>query len=61
MNKKQTHGLINGVLGKIQYEAGKALGNNDLRRKGMEKMLFARIERTAGNAAEMIKSAMRRH
>jgi uncharacterized protein YjbJ (UPF0337 family) len=61
MNKKQIRGTVRGLLGKLEEEIGKLLGNWDLRRNGIAKKISGKTERLAGDATELIKHALRRH
>jgi uncharacterized protein YjbJ (UPF0337 family) len=61
MDRRQVSGTVRGFAGRLEEEAGKLIGNRELLRRGFEKQISAKVERIAGDAAETIKAALRRH
>jgi uncharacterized protein YjbJ (UPF0337 family) len=61
MNKMQLRGSVRQFAGRVEEQTGKLLGNPRLQRLGFEKIAAAKVDRIVGDAAELIKAALRRH
>jgi len=60
MNKKQIRGIVRGLAGNVEEQAGKLVGNRELQRRGNARIVSARIEKFAGDATAMINTMVRR-
>ena len=57
INKNQVQGTVKGAVGKIQEEAGKLVGNNELEAKGILKQAQGKAEKSLGDVKERVKDA----
>jgi len=55
MNKDQAKGTLKNVVGKVQAEAGKIVGNTELQAKGLKKQVAGLAQKNLGNAKEVVK------
>ncbi len=60
MNKDQVKGSIKGVVGKAQEAAGKAVGSDEQRAKGIHKQVEGRVQKAVGDLKEAAKDVGRR-
>jgi len=61
MNRMQVRGTVRGFTGRLEEVIGKLIGNRELQLRGIAKKISAKAERIAGDAAAMVKAALRRH
>jgi uncharacterized protein YjbJ (UPF0337 family) len=61
MNRNQIRGTMRGFAGRLEEEAGKLIGHRGLQLRGIEKRISAKAERTAGDAFELVRAALRPH
>lgn len=61
MNKDQVKGAAKDVAGKIQEEAGKAVGSKSQQVKGLQKQVSGKVQKGYGDAKESIKDATTRN
>lgn len=59
MNKDQVKGKAKDIGGKIQEQAGKAVGSSKQQAEGLEKQVEGKVQKTYGDAKEAAKDAMR--
>ncbi len=57
MNKNQTHGAVKNIVGKVQAETGKLMGNKEQQAKGLQKQVAGKAEKKLGDAKEVVKDA----
>lgn len=57
MNNDQVKGFVKNIVGKVQEEAGKLIGNKDLQAKGVKKQLSGKTQIIYGDAKEIAKKA----
>ena len=57
MNKNQVHGIAKDIVGKVQEEAGKLVGNPTQQAKGLHKQVAGKLEEKLGDAKEQVKDA----
>jgi uncharacterized protein YjbJ (UPF0337 family) len=57
MNKNQVHGIAKDIVGKVQEEAGKIIGNPEQQAKGLHKQVTGKMEEKLGDAKEVVKDA----
>jgi len=55
MNKDQVKGELKDIGGKIQEEAGKAVGSSKQQAKGLNKQAEGKLQKGFGDAKEAIK------
>ena len=55
MNKDQVKGSIKGAVGKAQEAAGKAIGSDEQRLKGIRKQVAGRAQKAVGDLKEVAK------
>jgi uncharacterized protein YjbJ (UPF0337 family) len=55
MNKDQVKGSIKDAVGKAQETAGKAIGSNEQRAKGLKKQVEGRTQKAVGDLKEVAK------
>lgn len=60
MNKDQVNGTLKGLVGKVQEEAGKLVGNKEQQVKGLLQQVEGHAEKKLGDAKEVIKDADRK-
>jgi uncharacterized protein YjbJ (UPF0337 family) len=56
MNKDQVKGTVKDIVGKMQEEVGKLVGNKEQQVKGMGKQISGKTEKNYGDAREVIKN-----
>ncbi len=57
MNTSQFTGSLKDVAGRVQEKAGKLLGNRGLQAKGARNRTAGRVQKTFGDAKEILKGA----
>jgi uncharacterized protein YjbJ (UPF0337 family) len=57
MNKNQVHGIAKDIVGKVQEEAGKLVGNKSQEAKGIQKQVTGKAEEKLGDAKAAVKHA----
>jgi uncharacterized protein YjbJ (UPF0337 family) len=57
MNKDQVNGALKGAQGKVQEQAGKAVGSGAQEKKGVGKQAEARLQKAYGNVKEALKNS----
>ena len=57
MNKDQVKGTLKDMAGKIQEEAGKLLGSEEQRVKGLKKQAECKIQKGVGDLKEVVSDA----
>ena len=60
MNKDQIKGTLKDAAGKVQEEGGKLAGNDEQRRKGVQKQIDGKVQRAVGDVKDVIKAGSRR-
>lgn len=60
MNRAQVRGTVRGFAGRLEEETGRLIGNREMQLRGIEKTISAKAEKSLGDAAEIIKAALRR-
>jgi uncharacterized protein YjbJ (UPF0337 family) len=60
MNKDQVKGSIKGAVGKAQEAAGKAVGSDEQRMKGLRKQVEGKAQKAVGDLKEVAKDIGRR-
>ncbi|MEO8119560.1 MAG: CsbD family protein [Rhodoferax sp.] len=58
MNKDQAKGTVKNLTGKVQEEAGKLVGSNEQRVKGLNKQIEGKAQKTFGDVKEVVKDAI---
>ena len=58
MNKDQVKGVAKNIAGKVQENAGKLVGSKEQEVKGLQKQGEGKIEKSVGDAKEIIKNAV---
>lgn len=61
MNKDQIKGVAKDIVGKIQEDAGKLMGNKEQQAKGLLKQVEGKSEKALGDAKEVLKDAENKH
>jgi uncharacterized protein YjbJ (UPF0337 family) len=59
MNKDQIKGKAKDIGGKIQEEAGKAVGSSEQQAKGLGKQVEGKVQEKAGNVKDQINRGNR--
>jgi uncharacterized protein YjbJ (UPF0337 family) len=57
MNKNQAQGFAKNIVGKVQEEAGKLVGNKEQEAKGLQKQVSGKAEKHLGDIKEVVKDA----
>jgi len=57
MNKNQIKGTVKDIVGKVQKEAGKLVGNKEQEAKGIYKQVTGKAEKRLGDAKEIVEHA----
>jgi uncharacterized protein YjbJ (UPF0337 family) len=57
MNKDQLKGTAKNIAGKVQEEAGKAVGSTDQQIKGLSKQISGKVQKTIGYIKSSIKNS----
>lgn len=57
MNKNQTHGIAENIVGKVQEQAGKLVGSTEQQVKGIKKQVSGKVEEKVGDAKAALKDA----
>jgi len=57
MNKDQIEGTTKDLVGKVQEEAGKLVGNDKQQVKGLNKQIAGKTQKAVGDIEEVIKDA----
>ncbi len=60
MNKDQVKGSIKNVVGKVQETAGKTVGSDEQRLKGIRKQVEGRAQKAVGDVKDVAKDIGRR-
>ena len=60
VNKNQVKGEIKDLVGKVQEEAGKLVGNKKQEAKGLKKQVEGKAQHQVGNLKEAIKDVKNR-
>lgn len=55
MNKDQAKGGVKSVVGKVQAEAGKLVGNRELQAEGLKNQLLGKAQTHLGDAKEAVQ------
>ena len=58
MNKDQVKGTAKEIAGKVQKEAGKAVGSKEQEAKGRGKQISGKAQKNYGDAKEAVKDAV---
>jgi uncharacterized protein YjbJ (UPF0337 family) len=58
MNKDQVKGTIKEAAGKLQTKTGKIIGNTEQQVKGISKTLEGHLQKSKGDAQEVVKDMM---
>lgn len=57
MNKDQVEGSVKNAAGKVQRKMGEIVGNPKQQAKGVQKQVEGHLQKSVGDAKEMIKDA----
>ena len=60
MNKDQVKGAAKDVVGKIQEEAGKAVGSKEQQIKGLSKQISGKAQKGVGDVEQSVKDFNKR-
>jgi len=60
MNKDQVKGTAKEAAGKVQSQAGKAVGSKEQQAKGYAREAEGKTQQVAGDAKELVKDATRK-
>ena len=60
MNKDQVKGAAKDVVGKIQEEAGKALGSKEQQIKGLSKQISGKVQKGVGDVEQAVEDLNKR-
>jgi len=60
MNKDQVQGTAKNIVGKVQEETGKMLGNDRQQINGLNKKVMGKIQESVGDIEEIINSHVRK-
>ena len=55
MNKDQVKGAANDVVGKVQEEAGKLVGNKEQQVKGLSKQITGKAQKGLGDVKQAVE------
>lgn len=55
MNKDQVKGVAKGVVGKVQEQAGKLVGNKDQQVKGLAKQISGNVQKGVGDVKQAVE------
>lgn len=55
MNKDQVKGSVKNVVGKVQAETGKLVGNRELQAEGVKNQVLGKSQSNLGDAKETVK------
>ena len=58
MNKDQVKGTAKDVEGKVQEEAGRAVGSKEHEAKGLGKQVAGKVQKKYGDAKEAVKDVI---
>ena len=58
MNKDQITGVAKDIAGKVQEGAGKLVGSKEQQAKGLNKQVEGKVEKSIGDAKEIVKDAV---
>jgi uncharacterized protein YjbJ (UPF0337 family) len=58
MNKDQVKGTAKDIAGKVQEEAGRAVGSKEQEAKGLGKQVSGKAQKKYGDAKEAVKDAV---
>ena len=61
MNKDQVKGTVKDAAGKVQQEAGKAVGSEEQQAKGLGKQAAGKTQKLVGDAKEAVKDSKNSH
>jgi len=61
MNKDQVKGSVKDIAGKAQEEAGKLVGSEEQRAKGLGKQVEGKVQKGIGDVKESVKDSMKDH
>jgi uncharacterized protein YjbJ (UPF0337 family) len=59
VNKDQIQGAAKDIVGKVQEEAGKLVGNDKQQIKGLNKQITGKVQELVGDVEEIIRSKVR--
>jgi uncharacterized protein YjbJ (UPF0337 family) len=57
MNKDQVNGAVKDAAGKVQEKAGKLVGSNEQRAKGLAKQAEGKTQKAFGDAKDAVKKS----
>ena len=57
MNKDQVKGTAKDVVGKVQEEAGRLVGNKDQQIKGLAKQISGKLQKSVGDVKESLEDS----
>ena len=57
MNKDQVNGALNRALGRVQEHAGKTIGSDVQKSKGLARQGQGRLQKACGDVKEVLKSS----
>jgi uncharacterized protein YjbJ (UPF0337 family) len=60
MNKDQVKGTVKDAAGKVQEQAGKAVGSDEQQAKGQARQVEGKVEKKVGDAKEAAKDLTRK-
>jgi uncharacterized protein YjbJ (UPF0337 family) len=60
MNKDQVKGAAKDVVGKIQEEAGKAVGSKEQQIKGLSKQISGKAQKGVGDVKQVVEDLTKR-
>jgi uncharacterized protein YjbJ (UPF0337 family) len=55
MNENQVKGVVKGIAGKVQEEAGKLVGSKEQQVKGLEKQISGKVQKSVGDATQAVE------
>jgi uncharacterized protein YjbJ (UPF0337 family) len=55
MNKDQVKGVAKDVVGKVQEQAGKLVGNKDQQVKGLAKQVSGKVQKGVGDVKQAVE------
>jgi uncharacterized protein YjbJ (UPF0337 family) len=58
VNKDQVKGTAKDIAGKIQEEAGRAVGSKEQEAKGLNKQVSGKAQKKYGDAKEVVRDAV---
>ena len=55
MNENQVKGVVKGIAGQVQEEAGKLVGSKEQQVKGLEKQISGKVQKSVGDATQAVE------